>query len=90
METRLALEPNLLKNDTLFQACYLPEREISWYLLGENPATRNIDEYIPTDARTVLERFPEMRELLESPPPDRRVMLQKGRTSGRWIDFHIK
>ena len=87
---KLALEPNLLEGDALFRVYYLPDLEIPWRLVGEHPRTHNIDEFIPMEAREVLERFPEMGALLEAAPPPRRVMLQKGRTSGKWIDFILK
>lgn len=59
---------------------------MQWYLLSEEPATRNIYEFAVLAEQEVLERFPEVRELLAQ-EPDRRVMLWRGRTSGRWIDF---
>lgn len=86
MGIEIKLDPSLLEGKRLQQVYYLPHREIKWYLLSEEPATRNIDEFAVLAEQEVLERFPEVRELLTQ-EPDREVMLWRGRTSGRWIDF---
>ena len=83
------LEPSLLEGGALFQIYYLPQLPIPWHLVGAQPKTRNIDDYISVSAEEAAAAFPEIQVLLEA-PPDRAVLLQKGRVSGQWVDFILK
>ena len=86
MEFQIKLEPGLLEGKRLQEIYYLPDGDINWYLLSEEPKTRNIDEFIILTRPEVLQRFPEAEEILAL-EMDCRGMFRRGRSTGKWYDF---
>lgn len=84
---QVKVDPNLLRNNELSQVYYLPSQDIKWYLLSNDPAGYNIDEYTIVSVEDVLEQFPEFQELYDLDIGNKQVMFKKGINSNKWYDF---
>lgn len=84
---QVKVDPNLLKNKELSQVYYLPDQDIKWYLLSNDPAGYNIDEYTIVSVEDVLVQFPEFQELYDLDIGNKQVMFKKGINSNKWYDF---
>lgn len=84
---QVKVDPNLLENKELSQVYYLPSQDIKWYLLSNDPAGYNIDEYTIVSVEDILEQFPEFQELYDLDIGDKQVMFKKGINSNKWYDF---
>ena len=85
-QLQVKLEPSLMAGEKLGQVYYMPDWDVKWYLLSQEPKIRNVDEFTVLTADEAVERFPEIEELLAL-KLDWQVMFRKGKNSGRWIDF---
>lgn len=86
MSKLIYVDPALMEGGELRTALFVKEINKSWIIQSENPKTRNIDEYEQLSKDKVLEKYPELDELLNMELDDT-ISFRKGINSGKWYDF---
>ena len=86
-DTPVSVCRHLLDGAALFRVYHLPEEKCVWHLVCES--NHQTSDRVQITLAKAYELFPEIGELA-GVPKNMKVMLQKGKNSGKWYDFHIE